>query len=97
MKVKVGKHIVELYSSADTLPILRFNQFTKNIMLDNDVGSSLPDYDKRLSKAISFLQSDLKDEAIKELENNRQNVFNKQNILLSIISNIVCYIALYFY
>ena len=45
-------------------------------MIDNEVGSSISDYDKRMQKAIKFLNSDLKPEALKELENNRQNVFN---------------------
>ena len=45
-------------------------------MIDNEVGSSIADYDKRMQKAIKFLSSDLKKEALQELENNRQNVFN---------------------
>ena len=79
MKLKIGKHTVELYSSAETLPIIRYQKFNKYLMIDNEVGSSIADYDKRMQKAVRFLKSDLKSEAIKELENNRQNVFNALN------------------
>ena len=76
MKTKVGSHSVEFYDSPETLPIIRYQKFNKFLMIDNEVGSSISDYDKRMQKAIKFLNSDLKPEALKELENNRQNVFN---------------------
>ena len=76
MKTKVGSHTVEFYDSPETLPIIRYQKFNKFLMIDNEVGSSISDYDKRMQKAIKFLNSDLKPEALKELENNRQNVFN---------------------
>ena len=76
MKTKVGSHTVEFYDSPETLPIIRYQKFNKYLMIDNEVGSSIADYDKRMQKAIRFLNSDLKSEAVKELENNRQNVYN---------------------
>jgi hypothetical protein len=76
VKIKVGKHTVEFYDSPENLSIKRYQLFNKYLMIDNEVGSSIADYDKRMSKAVRFLKSDMKKEAIKELENNRQNVFN---------------------
>lgn len=73
---KVHKHTVEFYSSAETMPIMRYQKFNKYLMIDNEVGSTIGDYDKRMSKAIQFVHSDMKTEALKELENNRQNVFH---------------------
>jgi hypothetical protein len=76
VKIKVGKHTVEFYDSPENLSIKRYQFLNKYLMIDNEVGSSIADYDKRMSKAVRFLKSDMKKEAIKELENNRQNVFN---------------------
>lgn len=79
MKIKVGRHTVEFYDSPENLSIKRYQSFNKYLMIDNEVGSSVLDYDKRMQKAIQFVKSDMKSEAIKELTNNRQNVFNCLN------------------
>ncbi|WP_440881405.1 hypothetical protein [Tenacibaculum sp. C7A-26P2] len=79
MEIKVGKHTVKFYDSPENLSIKRYQSFNKYLMIDNEVGSSITDYDRRMQKAIRFLESDMKSEAIKELKNNRQNVFNCLN------------------
>ena len=76
MEIKVGNNTVKFYDSPENLTIRRHQAFNKYLMIDNEVGSSIADYDKRMQKAIRFLNSDLKTEAAKELENNRQNVYN---------------------
>jgi len=45
-------------------------------MIDNEVGSCFEDYDTRTLKTLEFLRKDLKEEAIQELENRRQAVYN---------------------
>ena len=75
-KIRVGNNVVEIYSSIEELPIKRYQKFNKFLMIDNEVGSNFNDYEIRTSKAIEFLRKDLKQEAIQELENRRQMVFN---------------------
>lgn len=73
------KHKIEIYSSIEDLPIKRYQKFNKFLMIDNEVGSTFEDYDVRTQKTIELLSKDLKNEAIMELENRRQAVFNAYN------------------
>lgn len=79
MIITVGKHTVEFYDSAETLNIIRYQKFNKYLMLDNEVGSTVPDLDKRLRKALQLISQDMNEDGKKELENARQTIFNIQN------------------
>lgn len=74
--IEFKNHKIVIYASIETLPIKRYQKFNKFLMIDNEVGSCFEDYDVRTSKAVEFLRKDLKEEAIQELENRRQAVFN---------------------
>lgn len=74
--VDLNGHEIKFFVSSEVLPIKRFQRFNKYLMIDNDVGSTFEDYDKRTLKLVEFLRKDMKDEAIKELMNRRQMVFN---------------------
>lgn len=69
-------HKVELYDNADQLPIKRYQRFNKYLMIDNEVGSTFDDFDRRNLSIIELLKKDMKQEAIIEMENRRQMVFN---------------------
>jgi len=79
MKISIAKHKIEFFDSAETLNILRYQKFNKYLMLDNQVGSTVQDYDKRLMKSIQFLSQDMKEETRRELDNARQAIYNIQN------------------
>lgn len=79
MIVEVKGHKIELFDSAEALPIKRFNKLNKYIMIGSEVGSSFEDYDQRTVKALAFLQKGMVQEAIQELNNRRQAVFNAFN------------------
>ena len=44
-----------------------------------EIGSTFEDYDARMNKGIQFLKKGMIDEAVLELENQRQTVFNAFN------------------
>jgi len=67
---------IEFYQSPEDLPIKRFQRFNKYVLIDVEVGQTFEDYDQRTHKAVAFLRKDMKEEAIRELENRRQMVFN---------------------
>lgn len=67
---------VEFYNSPEELPIKRFQKFNKNVMIDVEVGNSFQDYEERTFKTVAFLRKGMLEDAIKELENRRQAVFN---------------------
>lgn len=75
-KVEINNNEIEFFESSEDLPILRYNSLNKFLMMDNGIGSSIEDFDKRMSRAISFLQKGLKDNAVAELENLRIFVYN---------------------
>lgn len=74
--IEVNKHKIKVYSSNETLSIKRYQKFQKFLMIENEVGSSFIDYDTRTSRAIEFLNKGMVDEAVIELENRRQMVYN---------------------
>lgn len=79
MIVEIKGHRIDLYDTTQELPILRFQKFNKYMMIANEVGNTFEDYDARTVKALSFLQKEMIPEAIQELSNRRQTVFNAFN------------------
>ena len=79
MVYKHGKHEIELFDSIHNLPILQFQRFNKYQMQSVEIGSTFADYDDRTSKILQFLQKKMVKEAIEEMENRRQTVFNAFN------------------
>lgn len=76
MIYKHEKHEIEIYSDFETLPILRFQKFNKYQLKASDVGSEFSDFQQRVVKISQYIQKDLKDSALKELENMTLTVFN---------------------
>ncbi len=70
------KNVVEFYNSAELIPMKRYQRFNKFLMIDNDVGSDFADFNKRSVKAIEYLKKGMKEDAVLELENRRQMVYN---------------------
>lgn len=79
MIFKFKGHEIELYDSIQNLPILRFQKFNKYQLMNSDIGNTFEDYDARLSKVLAFLGKGMTLEAIQELENQRQTVYNAYN------------------
>lgn len=79
MIYKHGKHEIELFDSIHNLPVLRFQRFNKYQMQATEIGNTFADFDQRTVKVIQFLQKGMIKEALQELENRRQTVFNSYN------------------
>lgn len=74
-----GKKDVVMYDSIDELPVRRFHRWQKMLMMAAGVGATLADFDSHIERVVAFLKNEDKDNAIKELENLRQNVNLMQN------------------
>lgn len=72
-------HEIELYDSIHNLRILRFQRFNKYQMIASEIGNTFEDYDERTKKVLNFMNKKMYVEAIQELENRRQTVFNAYN------------------
>lgn len=79
MVYKFKNHEIEIYDSIQNLPILRFQKFNKYQMIASEVGNDFLDYEKRTEQALKFLKSGMINEAIQELNNRRQAVWNAYN------------------
>lgn len=78
-KVTINNHVIELYDSIESLPIRRYNKFNKYLLFDNEVGASFEDYLKRSQKTTEYLKTGLYEEALQELSNRTEMVFNAYN------------------
>ena len=71
-----AKHTILFYDSDRVLPHRRYQKFNKHMMISLEVGSSIEDYDKRMFRAISYLNADDSKSAGIELTNQRQALHN---------------------
>ncbi len=70
------KHTVTFYDSARELPYRHYQKFNKHMMIASEVGESIVDYDRRMARAITYINNDDAKSAGVELTNQRQCVFN---------------------
>jgi hypothetical protein len=71
-----AKHTVLFYDSDKVLPYRRYQKFNKHLMIALEVGDSIEDYDRRMFRAISYLNADDSKSAAIELTNQRQCLHN---------------------
>lgn len=74
-ELKLNGHKVELYGSIEELPIVRFHKYNKCLLVDAGVGSDLSAFDGHIERVVRYIRSDKREEAAKEMENLRQNVY----------------------
>lgn len=74
--VTKGKHKIKFYDSIRKLPIRRYSKFNKHMIIANEVGESIGDYDKRMQRAIGYIASEDMKSAMVELTNQRQGLHN---------------------
>lgn len=75
-EVKIKGHKVVFYDSIKQMPIRRYQQSNKYLMIASDIGSDFADFDKRTLKVMEFLKKGMLGEAVKEMENRRQTIWN---------------------
>ena len=83
---RINKAKVEIYDSIDELPIDRFMEFNKSVMIDAGIGSDLASIDKRISTIMHWNKNGHTENVAKELMNMRQTiafVLNKQSPKMS--------------
>ena len=79
MLYKFKEHQIELYSSIEKMPILRFQKFNKYIMKSSDVGNEHKDFTNKISKITQYILKGMESSALQELENLNMIVFNSMN------------------
>ena len=77
-----GKKVV-LYDSIDSLPIVRFHHYNRYLLVDSGIGSDINDFDSHLERVVAYIRKGENENAAKELENMRQNIYmvlSQQNL-----------------
>ena len=73
--VRIGKHFVRIYDSIDDLPMERFHRYNKMLLIDAGIGSDISTMDAHVEKVLRFMKGNDIENAAKELENLRQNIY----------------------
>lgn len=81
MKVDLTHHRLEMYSSIDEMPVERFHKYNKMLLIDSGIGSDLSAFDQHVAKVGAYLKGGKMDQAQKELDNLRQNIYMIQGEL----------------
>lgn len=66
---------VRLYDSIDELPIVRFHKYNRMLLVDAGIGSDISDFDAHIEKVVRWMRKGDNENAAKEMENMRQNVY----------------------
>lgn len=78
---RFGKHKVTYYETISELPITRYHIYNKMLLVDSGIGSTIADFDNHLDRLMAFLHRKEIENAYKEIDNIRQNVFLIQSAL----------------
>lgn len=66
---------VRLYDSIDSLPIERFHVYNRMLLVDGGIGSDISDFDAHIEKVVRYIRKGDSENAAKEMENMRQNIY----------------------
>ena len=74
-EVKLNGHNVRIYDSIDDLPMVRFHRYNRMLLVDAGIGSEIGDFDNHIERVVRYIRKGENENAAKELDNLRQNVF----------------------
>ena len=75
---QIGRHKVMLYESIEELPMVRFHKYNKMLLMDAGLGSDMSSFDAHIEKVVRYIRNGNTEDAAKEMENLRQNVYIMQ-------------------
>lgn len=74
-EVRLNGHSVRIFDSIDELPIVRFHRYNRMLLVDAGIGSEISDFDAHIEKVVRWIRKGDNENAAKEMENMRQNVY----------------------
>jgi len=75
--INLSKPVV-VYDSINEMPISRYSDFQRGLMIDAQIGSTIQDFDLIFNKAIKFIDGEKYKDAVQALLNVRQGVYLAQ-------------------
>lgn len=73
-EIQLNGYLVELYDSLDELPIIRFNEYNRYVMIDSGIGSDMEAANTHINTAIRHIAKGDKENAYQVLNNLRNNL-----------------------
>ena len=73
--VELNGKKVRLYDSIEELPMVRFHKYNRMLLVDAGIGSDISDLDAHLERVVRYIRKGDNENAAKEMENMRQNVY----------------------
>ena len=74
-RVIIGNSKVELFEAIDEMPITRYMEHNKYILIDSGIGSNLSDIDRNIDKAMSYVNAKDKENGLKQLMLLKQSLY----------------------
>lgn len=74
-EVRIAGHKVRIYTDIDEMPMVRFHKYNRMLLVDAGVGSDISDFDAHIERVVRYIRGGRNEDAAKELENLRQNVY----------------------
>lgn len=74
-ELTLNSHKVRIYDSIDELPMVRFHKYNHTLLVDAGIGSEIGDFDAHIERVVRYIRKGDNENAAKELDNLRQNVF----------------------
>lgn len=77
-KTTINGHNVEMYDDIEALPIRRYQKFSKLLLVEAGIGSTIADFDGHIERVARYMAGKDIESARQELLNLRQNVYMVQ-------------------
>lgn len=74
-ELELNGHKVQMYSSIEELPMIRFHKYNKCLLVDAGIGSDLSAVDARIERCVRYIKANNRENAAKEMENLRQSIY----------------------
>lgn len=73
-EILINGNRLEMYDSIDEMPITRFQQYNRYLLVDSGIGSDLNDFDRTTGLLLRYIAKGNSEQATKVLMNMRQNL-----------------------
>ena len=91
--MNLGPHKVTMYDDINELPIVRFQQYNKMLMIDAGLGETVDAFDAHLARVGEYIKHGEMENANREIDNVRQTLWNVQNGLTPHFMSLIPLIA----
>lgn len=90
--IKIKGTEIKMYSDIRELPMRRYIEFQKNLLIDTGIGSNMDDVDKHFNSLFQYLNHEKIQDAVKESQNLYRNIYAVLNGHNTKLTTLCCFI-----